>query len=67
MGWCRVLCCRRGRLGLVVGEVLLMTLRLGLWSAGRLKMGGRVCRVSDRLRSHQLGGTTYLRTFKEME
>lgn len=51
----------------MVGEVLLTTLRLGLLGAGRLKMGERVCGESDRLRRHELGGSTYLRTFKEME
>lgn len=30
----------------MVGEVLLMVLRLEVWGAGRLGMGGRVWRVS---------------------
>jgi hypothetical protein len=29
----------------VVGEVLLMTLPLGVWGAGRPEMGGRVFRI----------------------
>lgn len=52
----------------MVGEVVAMTLRWDLWDVGRLKMGGRVWKVSiPCLESPTWGATTYRRTFKEME